>query len=588
VRYFTLGAALAALVCTAVLAGDPPKKDDKAADRDTQDFVYFDAGRPILVRMHLYVDGKPFLEAWDDYIDYTFKYFDDNNDGVLDKKEAERVILPQTLFNSGFLIGRNVQTNDGLDADRDGKVTRDELAAFYRKNGGAPFQVMMGPANPNNGRIAVAPGGFGMAGGYSTEALNEALFKALDTDGDGKLSKEELEAAPNLIAKLDGNDDEMISRDELIPTAPNPYGRVAVAAPPGMQAPPDGNSPFLALLAGESTKPLVQQLQTRYGKGGKKLTKKDLGLDDAAFKALDADGDGELDAEELAHFAAKPPDLELTLRLGKMDPKLRRVEIVKQDGALGDRVKAKDGTVTLDLGVTRVELSVGAGEARNAGFNQAQLIRQQYLSQFKAADTDNNGYLDEKEAKANPLFAGTFKLMDRDGDGMLYEKEVIAYLDKIEDLQTRALESCAALNVSDQGKGLFDLLDANRDGQLGLRELRQAAKLLESLDLDKDGFISRAEIPKSFQLAVSRGPAGGINGPFRIATPAVLPGQPRQVPARGPVWFQKMDKNHDGDVSPREFLGTEEEFKKIDKDGDGLISPEEADEYDALLHKGKK
>src|SRR5262249_47228932 len=153
------------------------------------------------------------------------------------------------------------------------------------------------------------------------------------------------------------------------------------------------NSPFLALLAGESTKPLVQQLQTRYGKGGKKLTKKDLGLDDAAFKALDADGDGELDAEELAHFAAKPPDLELTLRLGKMDPKLRRVEIVKQDAALGDKVKAKDGTVTLDLGVTRVELSVGAGEARNAGFNQAQLLRQQYLSQFKAADTDNNGYL---------------------------------------------------------------------------------------------------------------------------------------------------------------------------------------------------
>jgi hypothetical protein len=49
-----------------------------------------------------------------------------------------------------------------------------------------------------------------------------------------------------------------------------------------------------------------------------------------------------------------------------------------------------------------------------------------------------------------------------------------------------------------------------------------------------------------------------------------------------------MDRNGDGDVSRREFLGTDEEFKRIDTDGDGLISVEEAEKYDALMRKQKE
>ncbi len=48
-----------------------------------------------------------------------------------------------------------------------------------------------------------------------------------------------------------------------------------------------------------------------------------------------------------------------------------------------------------------------------------------------------------------------------------------------------------------------------------------------------------------------------------------------------------MDRNRDGDVSRKEWLGTEEEFRAIDTDGDGLISLQEAEAFDKQV-RGKK
>jgi Ca2+-binding EF-hand superfamily protein len=213
---------------------------------------------------------------------------------------------------------------------------------------------------------------------------------------------------------------------------------------------------------------------------------------------------------------------------------------------------------------------------------------------FKSLDGDNKGYLVMNDVKENPVFNNTFRLIDRDNTGKIYEKDLIAYLDTFERLQAGSQKCSVSLGVTSQGKGLFELLDVNGDGRLSLREMRNAFRLLGELDTDGDGCLSRNEIPRTAVAGFRIGPSDGGNLNARqILAVNVAPGgigrRQGEAPApRGPAWFVKMDRNGDGDVSRKEFLGTDEQFKEIDTDGDGLISLEEAEAYDKKMHEKKK
>jgi hypothetical protein len=158
------------------------------------------------------------------------------------------------------------------------------------------------------------------------------------------------------------------------------------------------------------------------------------------------------------------------------------------------------------------------------------------------------------------------RLADRDGDGRLSLQEFTAYLEA----QETMLAASTLLTITDRGRRLFEMLDADHDRRLGPREVRAAWERLAPWDGDGDGCLTARELPHQFQLAVSQ-------GPFRIPGAAALPPPDRR---RGPLWFRKMDRNGDGDVSFGEFLGTAEDFRRIDADGDGLIDPDEAERAD--------
>jgi Ca2+-binding EF-hand superfamily protein len=584
---------IALLAALLVMIPSGAEELKKPAEDEGHYLVFLADSTPVLIRAEVKIDGKPLLEAWNKFINDLFDRADVNKDGFLDRKETDKVPSPQELFGGGgglFVIagGGGVPGLPNIaDADGDGKVSRQEFADYFRKHGGAPLRLSQGGGNESfTGRLVLDLGGVAYGNDGGSDAMNRILLALLDTDKDGKLSRKELEAAPAILLKKDADDDEMVTAAELRGQVPSGNGYEFVIGGGG-SAPLGPDSPMMLVQRKDVNRRLADALLKRYAhtaeaKKAATLTAKDLGVEADAFRKLDTNGDGKLDRDELSRFADREPDLTLVLNVGA---KGGIDTTVKGQGKAAKVTKHKDGSLILNVGNTQldVRLESNAGGMAFIVDNEA-VIKQQ----FEAADKDNNGYLDMKEARQSGFFAQSFKAMDADGDGKLYLKEVMAYLKRQKDLREKAAASCVTLSFADQGKGLFDLIDTDGDGRLSVREMRNAVKLLEKYDADGDGAISLSEIPRRYQLSARK--SSPQNGYF--AAPAVVSfsgfgGPAPQRRAEGPLWFRKMDRNHDGDVSRREFLGTEEQFREIDTDGDGLISLKEAEAYDAKMRKKK-
>src|SRR5262249_10631249 len=162
--------------------------------------------------------------------------------------------------------------------------------------------------------------------------------------------------------------------------------------------------PIALIHSAEADRDLARRLLSRYGKGRAegKLSRQEDGLDEATFKQLDADGDGALDAGELARFGLRGPDVAMTSRLAVNAVRGMPAEVRCQTdlpAPLAANLRPLPQGVVLDLGAGRCEV---VSEDRPNQPNIAQpLIRQLYKAQFANADKGNKGYLERREAENN-------------------------------------------------------------------------------------------------------------------------------------------------------------------------------------------
>ncbi|MGH7201443.1 MAG: hypothetical protein ACREJB_12610, partial [Planctomycetaceae bacterium] len=338
------------------------------------------------------------------------------------------------------------------------------------------------------------------------------------------------------------------------------------------------SSVFLSLSGAQSETQVARQLLSRYDRSDPasqspkdyKLSAEELNLPDEQFRPYDIDGDARLDFDELRQFLQSPPaSVELALRLGRRDEGQSPIELLETSEPFAGEVRAaSDGSVNLAL--NRVQIDIAAG-GQGAAW-QVNLVRL-FEANFKQADTDNNAYLEEKEVRQNPYFQQTFALMDADADGKVFEPEMRRFAEN----QSAAAEARAVLSVTDQGRNLFEILDANRDARLSRREFLSATARIKLWDGDGDGQVSRAEIPQQYRLSLGRAtPNMGMNGRLVVAASPGGPQTNAPQPMGGPVWFRKMDVNRDGEISQREFLGKLDQFSEIDRDQNGAIDMGEA------------
>jgi Ca2+-binding EF-hand superfamily protein len=569
----------------AVSEGKPAAKDQAVAAAegkprkvlpiDAVDFVFVASDRPVLLRLHLRNGGRPYQAAWDDYMQKLYAHMDRNGDGVLDKAEAERAPDFQFLqFQLQGNIGIPYQGLKGqmgqLDTNKDGKVSLAEFKEFYRRRGLAPLQLF---SNSNRG---------------TTDLVTTTIYQRLDSNKDGKLSAEEMTRAESALQRFDLDENEILTAAELRPGGEDSNGFFFGG---GGMGGPNAELGFLEIKP-DTVDGVAGQVLRHYDKDKNgKLSQAESGFDKPLFDQLDTNHDGQLDAKELARFFQRDAELELIARIGKLQKNqgvvvdlLRKAGVSALQGIRAEIFNPGKRAMPLAAKVRRVDpsaLAFSLGDAHiglSAADQQfAQFPRQFYENEFRQADSGKKGVIDRKQAMTTQFLGQFFDLVDRDGDGKLTQKEFKAYLD----MQTEGSSCRLQLTITDEGRSLFDLLDEDSDGRLSIRELRTSWSRMKPLAKSDNG-LSRQDISRRLDVAVGQAQRRFRVQPSRRAGTSMA-GRSKSAP----LWFQKMDTNQDGDISPREFIGSDEDFRKLDTDGDGLISGEEARQFEERLKKEK-
>jgi Ca2+-binding EF-hand superfamily protein len=506
----------------------------KISPADRRDIVLLLDDGPLHLRLHLSLEGISLGEARKQYVAKLIDKLDANRDGKLSRDEASRSPLLRTKNRPGadkFLEGLGKQI----------VMSARDVEQAIQRIGGEPVAYRQDLTSSQN---------------------DLEVFKLLDADKSGLLEGAELTSAAEMLYAKDGDYDECVSFEEFFPPPPPPDPNLAVVMPPAATTP----TPLatVADMVRDTQEPLLsRRLIKKYDKN------RDVMLDAAELhwpvsrmKDCDADGNGKLDLDELSKLGTETPDVEMAVDLKGKDAEGGLIAI---KGSRGKRIDEAD---RLDYAKVKFEPAVVTFSHRN--LDPVASAIENAMRQFNTLDMDANGYLDRDETALRIRFERElFGLMDMDGDNKVFADEMKQYV------QARAepASTTCRVNVYDTGYGFFMALDANADGRVSVREMRHAPTALNQLERDGQAGVSEKEPVRHFHIEFVRG-SYQLFGPSEqlvAQTPAF-----QQRRASGPIWFQRMDRNNDGDLTWNEFLGPREVFHKLDVDQDGMIDPQEA------------
>ena len=509
-------------------------------------FAILTPGGPLIVQVSLSLDGKPFRQQRDALVSELLKDADMNGDGKLTWEEA----LSTPRFTLGRIRISNEQQRKSYlqqwDLNKDELVDRQEAHLFVTQISRAPAFSLFGTSGYATYRTILA------VNGRARYARAVDAHQVLDVDHDGVLSEQEIAGAGARLKSRDADDNDLLEANEASGAAnlANPRGRTATKTPTR-----------LAVLLGPTlqTEALHAALLQRYPNDDGDIEADSFKGFPALFAKLDENADGVLQTDELSGVNKVAPHLELEVQLGKSDaPDRIRVQHVAPQ--LSEPTVGKHAT-SMNLPGVNLNFQVNPTSQRTSAAEQT---AKQYLSRY---DKDGNRYLDKQEVPAN--FLRQFVIWDGDQDGKVYAKEIIASYRRMLAPQASQVRTL----VRSQGNSLFQTMDLSGDGRLSLREMRTAAEQIRTFDADKNGEITQEEIPFSISIQFSQGNSGFSQNPGQ---PPANANSQNQVNQQTPEWFTRMDRNGDGDLTLKEFLGTKEKFKSLDSNADGFIEPREA------------
>lgn len=478
----------------------------------------------VLLEVELTCDGQSLDAIGDESLKQLHHFCDRSGDGVLDASEVALLPTPlawrQILWGSLQPSPASKLSIDLIDTDADQRVSIEELSLFYRSRG-----------------LGAAIVGYGTS--QRASDLDAAMLRAMDTSGDGKLDDAELAACEAALWKLDVNDDELLASSELVPhwDYPGTQGSLVMLAPRAADAAASAvdDDQLLLLPHDERDTHWAAVLVARRDRNASaKLDLAETGFRAELHKQLDTDGDGELDAAELSAWRALPAEV------------VWRVDLVTEGVTKVARESMALPDLVIDARVSAGQLAASLGDAEKG-----------IAAAWAKADIDLDGEVSGDEARATPAMETLLSAIDRDGNARLSTAERDAWLK----LQQQLAKGLVMLTIVDAGRCLFNELDQNCDGALSRREVRAVRETIDRLKMLDQGELRSQQCGRKMLLVASLGkPVSVLEA---------------REPAR-PAWHQGMDRNRDGDVSRREFVGPLAKFDELDRDLDGLVSPLEA------------
>ncbi|QDT79583.1 EF hand [Gimesia maris] len=503
---------------------------------------------PIILELDLLVDQSDFRSISNDYIDRIFASLDQDEDGFLDLKELNS--LPAFGIQR-FDKGKPQTRLQQLDSDLDQRLSLSEIAVYLHSGQGTAFRIAGVPSR-------------------SSQVIE--LFRKLDQDQNGTLSDTELQSSHQTLFLFDRDEDEVLNLAELRPFNSNRSNTVSQS--PFRQA--EVETPFLRLDHDRSVNKAIDEILKKYIEYTN--PEKDAisvscfqqaRQDTARLQDSDQNADGFLNREELFEYLQSPlVDVQLQIHIPRQQtfrPQLKFLN--KTTNRVSEVQMVSSSRIEFHIDGLLLELRVKSTRhllADNVRF---------YQTRFRVVDGDKSGYLTEAEFRQLNLPGSEYQKVDLNKDGMLFVEELTDFLIK----DTAEVQNQVVMTVANDGKSLFEILDSDLDRRLSPRELRNSRQRVKEYDGNRDQALDHSELKGHFKITFELGKPELFV--FAPRSGAMSMQQNMTIPrtANGPRWFQRMDRNRDGDLSPREFLFDQALFQKYDTNQDRLISPAEAE-----------
>jgi hypothetical protein len=571
---------------------DPAVAREQAPD-DAQDLIFMGPLRPVWMRLRVTIDGKPFRVIWRANVDRLFSEADANGDDLVDLVPAKAAEAEAGKGSADAAKAKQEEPSDDEPADvakpaaanqpPADTVERLALAAavYLGQEVGQARAGLAELAQQHEGKLSrqaftdyfqrAAPP-FTVAVGLGRTTAGQALFPLLDVNGDRQLTAEELSAAEEKLRIRDFNDDESLTQGELADAPNASLAAAAETADAGRTDRLPTAGPIVLVSADADPAAICETIVARYDRDGDGAVSTSGERPEALptaeqFERLHAPAGEAIGGAHWTRFLQGMPDVDFKVELGAVTSSsraspFRRLRPKADDAAAGPArlKKLADGSWEVALDDAGIALRRNNRDPSKNADNGPRL---------RNFDADNNGYLERSELAGMPELAADFDTIDSDGDGKIFGTELTAYTDR----QNRAASARLLLEVFDQGQELFSQLDVNHDYRLSIRELLSATDCLGRIDADRDGRLSPNEIPQQLRLDLSRNTAVAAQAARRTIN---RDDRGRAATKQGPTWFQKMDRNDDGVVSPREFLGPAAIFSQLDTDGNRVLDAKEA------------